>query len=368
MKIPFFNYQKLYVKNKEAIEEAFFSVMERGAFILQSDLEDFESALAKYTGAQYAFGVANGTDALWLSMLAAGLKPGDEVLMPSHTYIATPGAARFIGLKPVLVECGADHLMDPNDLQKQITNRTKAIIPVQLNGRTCNMADIINYSDENDLLIIEDAAQGIGSKFNNQMAGTFGIAGTYSFYPAKTLGCYGDGGAVGTNDTKIADAIYELRDHGRAKNGNYNRWGINSRLDNIQAAILLSKLKTLDDEISRRREIANRYINGLGDIADLTLPPGPNDNKNYFDTFQNFEIESGERDKLKKYLSNQGIGTIVQWGGKAVHQIKCLGFDIHLPFTDKVFQRCLLLPMNTTLSDDEINYVIENIRSFYKFN
>jgi dTDP-4-amino-4,6-dideoxygalactose transaminase len=230
------------------------------------------------------------------------------------------------------------------------------------------MADIINYSDENDLLIIEDAAQGIGSKFNNQMAGTFGIAGTYSFYPAKTLGCYGDGGAIVTNDTKIADAIYELRDHGRAKNGDYNRWGINSRLDNIQAAILLLKLKTLDDEISRRREIANRYINGLDDIADLTLPPGPNDNKNYFDTFQNFEIESGERDKLKKYLSNQGIGTIVQWGGKAVHQIKCLGFDIHLPFTDKVFQRCLLLPMNTTLSDDEINYVIENIRSFYKFN
>lgn len=365
MKVPFFNYQQLYLKDKKAVNKAFFSVMERGAFILQSDLANFESALADYTGVKYAFGVANGTDALWLSMLAAGLKPGDEVLMPSHTYIATPGAANFIGLKPVLVECGNDHLMNPNNLNERLTSKTKAIIPVQLNGRTCNMDYISDFAEKHELLIIEDAAQGLGSKFNNQMAGTFGIAGTYSFYPAKTLGCFGDGGAVVTNETNIAQSIYELRDHGRDINGEYKRWGINSRLDNLHAAILSSKLKILDDEISRRREIAGIYIKGLSDISNMLLPPGPNDDENYFDTFQNFEIECRDRDGLRNYLAEHGVGTIVQWGGKAVHQIECLEFDTHLPFTDRVFQRCLLLPMNTTLTDEEVNYVIEMIRSFY---
>ena len=366
MKVPFFNYKKLYLKDKKLIDKAIKNVMSKGSFILQNELEQFEIQLAKYTGAKYAIGVANGTDALWLSMIACGLKKNDEVLMPSHTYVATPAAAKFIGVKSILVDIDKNHLMCLKDLKKKVTLKTKAIIPVQLNGRTMNMSKLVKFAEEEGLTIIEDSAQGLGSKFNNKMAGTFGLTGTYSFYPAKTLGCFGDGGAIVTSNNKIYNKLYEMRDHGRNKQGNYIRWGLNSRLDNLQAAILLEKLSLLKDEIIRRRSIAKIYNENLIDLKQITLPSKPNNNNINYDTYQNYEAKFLDRDQLQKFLFKKNIGTLIQWGGQPIHQIKSLGIEATLPETDKLFEKCLMLPMNTTLTDDQVYFVIKSIKDFYK--
>ena len=170
MKVPFFNYPKLYLSQKDRIDNVLKSVMERGAYILQDDLIKFEEKLVEYTGSKYAIGVANGTDAIWLALFAADIGHGDEVILPSHTYIASPAAVRFVGAKPILADCAEDHLLDPNDIEKRITKNTKAIMPVQLNGRTCDMDTITNIADKNNLIIIEDSAQGLGSSYKGKMA------------------------------------------------------------------------------------------------------------------------------------------------------------------------------------------------------
>ena len=366
MKIPFFDYPALYLNEKQQIDRVLQTVLGKGAYILQQELKDFEEALADFCGAKHVIGVGNGTDALWLSLMTAGVGEGDEVLVPSHTYVASPASIRFVGAKPVLVECAEDHLMNPDKLESTITGRTRVIMPVQLNGRTCQMDSIQEVADKYGLIIIEDAAQGLGSRYKNQMAGTFGLAGTYSFYPAKVLGCFGDGGAVVTNDDEIAKTVRLLRDHGRDENGEVQTWGFNSRLDNIQAAILLEKLKTFSEAVERRREIATIYHDALSDIEDLVLPPGPGESKDHYDTFQNYEIESNRRDQLRSFLAKHGVGTSIQWGGRAVHQIEGLNFEnVRLPHTDHVFERCMLLPMHTALQDAEVAYVCQKIRRFH---
>jgi len=365
-KVPFFNYPELYLSQKKRMDVAINSVISKGAYILQEDLMLFEKELANYTGSKHAIGVANGTDAIWLALLAADIGSGDEVIVPSHTYIASPAAIKFVGAEPILAECAEDHLLDPEDIQKRITSRTKAIMPVQLNGRTCEMDKIQKIADENNLLIIEDAAQGLGSLYNNKMAGTFGIAGTYSFYPAKVLGCFGDGGAVVTDDDNIFQRVYEMRDHGRDNSGEHVSWGFNSRLDNLQAAILLEKFKTFEDDIKLRREIAALYHEKLNEIDELSMPPAQSDEANRFDTFQNFEIQCERRDDLKLFLAENGVGTLIQWGGKAIHQIKGLNFNCNdLPYTEQLFGKCMLLPMNSLMNLEDAEYVANVIRKFY---
>jgi dTDP-4-amino-4,6-dideoxygalactose transaminase len=364
--IPFFNYPALFLNREKELTDVLMEVLRRGAYILQKDVEEFESNLAKYLNVKYVVGVANGTDALLLALRAIKIQPGDEVILPSHTYVATAASAHFLGAVPVLVECGPDHLIDPKAVEATITKRTKVIMPVQLNGRTCDMDALQKIAQKNGLQIVEDAAQGLGSKFKNRFAGTFGAAGTISFYPAKVLGCFGDGGAVVTNDDVIAEKIYLLRDHGRNKEGEVVAWGFNSRLDNIQAAILNFKLKTYDEEVERRRTVASMYDEGLRDLPQLHLPPAPNSDPNHFDVYQNYEIEAENRNELRLFLEENGIKTLIQWGGKAVHQHRDLGFNVILPRTDKLFKRCLLLPMNTSISDDDIRYVIDAVRQFYQ--
>ena len=342
------------------------AVMERGAFILQSDLVEFETALANFTGAQHALGVANGTDALIIGLRAAGMGAGDEVIVPSHTYVASAASIHFAGARPVLVECGADHLIDPESAESAITSRTRAIMPVHLNGRTCDMDSITTIADRHGLVIIEDAAQALGSKFRGRNAGTFGAAAEFSFYPAKILGCFGDGGGLTTNDADMARKMSLLRDHGRDDSGTVVTWGLNSRLDNLQAAVLNVKLRQLDSEIERRRQIARLYRQGLEPVEDIVLPPGPDNDTDHFDVYQNYEVESGRRDELRAQLEKDGIRTIIQWAGKPVHQFEGLGFsDVTLPFTDRLFTRCFLLPMNTSLTDDEVEYICDRIRRFY---
>ena len=199
------------------------------------------------------------------------------------------------------------------------------------------------------------------------MAGTFGIAGTYSFYPAKVLGCFGDGGAVVTDDEEIAEKIKLLRDHGRNDEGEFETWGVNSRLDNLQAAILLEKFKTFDEDIIKRRNIASIYNNEIKSKDNLQLPPGPIENGINFDTYQNYELRAERRGELKEYLNKNGIGTIIQWGGKAVHQEKNLGLtNFQLPNTDKFFEKCLMLPMNTSIKEKEAHFISQKINEFYE--
>ena len=363
--IPFFPYSQLFLAQEEGILGVMADVCRRGAYILQRDCREFEAELAEFLGTKHAIGVANGTDAIIIGLKAAGIGFGDEVILPSHTYIATAAAVHMVGATPVLAECGPDHMLDPEDARRRVTDKTRAIMPVQVNGRTCDMDAIGAIADEHHLLICEDAAQALGSRFNGRSAGTFGIFGTISFYPAKLLGCFGDGGAIVTNDDHIAETVFLLRDHGRNQDGRVVSWGYNSRLDNLQAAILKFKLGSYPKDIERRRTIASMYQEGLRGLDTVVLPPAPDADPRHFDVYQNYELEADRRDDLRVYLSDRGVGTIVQWGGTPVHQFRELGFTVDLPRTDAFFDRCLMLPMNVAISDDDVSYVIASIRAFY---
>jgi len=363
--IPFFPYADLFKRDEAALSELMLDVCRRGAYILQKECRDFDVNLAKFMGVKHAFGVANGTDAIIIGLKAVGIGPGDEVVLPSHTYIATAASVHLVGAKPVLAECGPDHMLDADDVVKRITSRTKAIMPVQINGRTCDMGALQAVADKHGLMLVEDAAQGLGSKFEGRCAGTFGKFGTISFYPAKLLGCFGDGGAIVTNDDDVAARIALLKDHGRNEDGRVVAWGYNSRLDNMQAAVLDYKLKSFDKDIARRRAVAARYQAGLGDLAELTLPPAPDADDRHFDVYQNYELEADRRDELRAYLDSRGIKTIIQWAGTPVHQFKELGFTVELPETDKFFTRFVMLPMNVIITDEEVDYIVSSIRSFY---
>jgi dTDP-4-amino-4,6-dideoxygalactose transaminase len=363
--IPFFPYADLFKRDEAALTEIMMGVCRRGAYILQQECRDFDANLAKFMGVKHAFGVANGTDAILIGLKAVGIGPGDEVILPSHTYIASAASVHLVGATPVLAECGADHMLDANDVEHRITPRTKAIMPVQINGRTCDMDALRAIATKHNIMIVEDAAQALGSMFKGQCAGTFGKFGTISFYPAKLLGCFGDGGAIVTNDDEVAARIALLKDHGRDAEGRVVAWGYNSRLDNLQAAVLDYKLKTYPQEIERRRSVAARYQAGLGDLATLTLPPAPGADERHFDVYQNYELEADRRDELRAYLDQNGVKTIIQWAGTPVHQFKELGFTVDLPRTDAFFKRCMMLPMNSAVTDDEVDTIIRTIRTFY---
>ena len=364
--IPFFNYPALFKKDESKMMELLRDVLSRGAFILQKDLTEFEDALKEYLGVKYVYGVADGTNAMILGLRAMGIGDGDEVILPSHTYIATAAAVHFVGATPVLADMSPDHMLDPAAIEEKITERTAAIMPVQLNGRTCDMDAIQKIVDRHNLRLCEDAAQALGSSFKGKCAGTFGEFGSFSFYPAKVLGSFGDGGAVVSDDDEIGRKLGLLRDHGRDEDGRVVEWGTNSRLDNVQAAVLNYKFQTYDQDIERRRDIARMYQERLGGLNDITLPPGPDDDPRHFDVFQNYEIESGRRDELRAYLDKNGIGTLVQWGGTPVHQFHELGFDETLPATEKFFDRCFMLPMHTALSDEDVARICDTIHEFYK--
>lgn len=366
MNVPFFNYPRVYTDDREALMNIFDEVGHRGAFILQKDLRDFEAALAEYTGAKYAMGVGNATDGLEFGWMSIGMRPGDEVIFASHTMLATAAAIKTAGGVPVPVELADDNLIDPDAIEDAITPRTVGIMPTQLNGRTCDMDRIMGIAAKNRLFVVEDAAQALGSKFKGKHAGTFGHASAISFFPAKVLGSLGDGGAFLSNDYGIFDKAWQLHDHGRDIDGEVRSWGRNSRLDNLQAAILHHRLKTYDQVVARRRAVAAIYHARLADMPELQLPPAPDTDPNHFDVYQNYELQADRRDELKEHLRVNGVGTLIQWGGKAVHQWERLGFLVKLPKTEKFFSRCIMLPMNVFVSDDEVHYVCDQVRGFYR--
>lgn len=364
-KIPFFDYPQLFKSHEKELSSVFKDVGKRGAFIMQKDLEEFESNISKYTGARHAIGVANATDGLQICLMAGGLINQGEVLISSHTMIATASAVHYAGGVPVPVECGKDLMIDINSAKEALTDKTIAIMPTQLNGRTCDMDEILNFAKKHNLMIFEDAAQALGSKFKNKHAGTFGIASAISLYPAKILGCLGDGGIILTDDSQVYEKILLLRDHGRdSKSGEVISWGFNSRLDNIQAAFLNYFFSKYEEVVSKRRYIASLYDEGLREIDEIYLPEPPN-NGDHFDVFQNYEIQAKDRKNLIDFLSQKGIGTLIQWGGKAIHQFKGIGIEKDLPITDRIFSEILMLPLNLFISEDDVKYIINNVKNYY---
>jgi len=365
--IQFFDYPQIYLRYEKEFDAIFKDVCTRGAFILQKDLLDFENHLAEFLNVGHVFGVADGTNAMILGLQASGIGPGDEVLIASHTYIATAAALKAVGAEPVFVDIGEDFLFSAVDAERKITPATKAIMPTQLNGRCCNMDEITSLASKYGLAVFEDSAQGLGARFKGNAAGTFGKFGTISFYPAKLMGCFGDGGAIMTNDEKLATRLSLLRDHGRNSNGEVVDWGTNSRLDNLQAAFLNFRLSTYIQDIERRRQIATMYNEGLAGIDGIYCPPEPNEGE-HFDVYQNYELAVENRDELRAFLLEKGIKTIIQWAGSPVHHFEKLGYGknkfSNLQKTDWFFERCFMLPIHMSLTDEDVEYIIEQVRAF----
>ena len=365
-KVPFVNYPEHYRRIWNEVMEAIEEVLSKGDLILRDQLRQFEENIASFVGVKYAVGVNSGTDALYLSLKAAGVGQGDEVVTVAHTFVATLSVIVHCGAKPVLVDVGEDMNMDVEQVEHVITPRTKAIIPVYLNGRMWDMKKLMAIANERDLLVIEDAAQALGATFDGKMAGSFGLTGCFSFYPAKMLGAAGDGGVVVTNDEEIAEKIRLLRDHGYQRStDDILCYGYNSRLDNVQAAILDVKLKHLPGWIERRRELANLYHHGLSDLPELKLPSPPHSDDRFFDVYQNYVIRAKERDRLVAHLKENGIEILVSWP-KPMHHHDALGLKhFHLPKTEQISNEVLSLPMYPELGEVDVGVVVEAINNFY---
>jgi dTDP-4-amino-4,6-dideoxygalactose transaminase len=363
-KVRFVNPQEHYRRLKSEIEPAILNCLEKGDLIARQQLADFEKHFAEFIGAKFCVGVNSGYHALALSLLAAGLGPGDEVITVAHTFVATISAIVHCGATPVLADVDKDFNMDLRSFERAITPRTRAVLPVHLNGRVCNMDELMRVTDKHKLLIIEDAAQSIGCKFKGRMAGSFGKAGCFSFYPFKMLGCFGDGGAVTTDDPELALAVTRLRYNGEDRyTREYHHHGFTALLDNIQAAALDVKLRHLPTWIEHRRRLAARYRKELSGVGDLTLPHFSG--KEHYDGYQNYVIRTADRDALVNYLEKNGIETIVSWP-KPVWEHRALKLGRpDLPETEKICREVVSLPMYPELSEEDVRYVAKAVRNFF---
>ncbi len=363
-KLPFVEPGKHYNNLKGEIDTAITEVLSKGDLVMRKQLKDFEEHLAAFVGTKYAIGLNSGYHALHLSLLAADIGSGDEVITVAHTFVATVSAIVHCGAVPVLIDVGKDHNMDMDKLELTITSKTKAIIPVHLNGRLCNMDRLMAIAEKYNLVVIEDAAQSIGGKYNGKSAGSFGLTGCFSHYPFKILGGFGDGGAITTNNSEVARKVSQLRFNGEDREtGEYHYHGYTCLLDNVQAAVLDLKLKHLPNWIERRRAIAKLYNQGLSGLLGLTLPCF--DGEEYFDVYQNYVVRTNKRDELFSYLKEHGVETLIHWK-KPMWEHKGLELGIcDCSETESICKEVISLPMNTELTDEQVSYVIENVRNFY---
>lgn len=370
-KVPFFDWAGLYNERGDEFARVMHETLSRGGFILQKEVEDFEANLCAYVGVKYAVGLSDGTNAILLGLRASGIGQGDEVIIAGHSFIAAAQSIHFAGATPVPVELDEnDWLVAPEAIEAAITPRTRAIMPVHVNGRVCQMDRILEIAERHGLQVFEDSAQAMGAKFDGKGAGAIGRWGTYSFYPSKTLGCFGDAGALVTNDPEIYERVRAMRNHGANREKSIpvdvDIWGTNCRIDNVHAAVLNYKLGYYDDAIARRREIAQRYHDALKNVDGARLPPAPDADPRYFDIYQNYEFCHPKRDALRKHLADHGIGTIVQWGGFGIHELKNLGMKRDLPKTDRFFRESLLLPLNHILTEEQVDHVVATLDAFFQ--
>lgn len=371
MKIPFFDYPSVYLRYQSEFAKTFNDVCARGAFIMQRELEVFEEKLADVSGCRYAIGVGNATDALEMLVEFARLRfsPDCEtpaVLVSDHTMGATAASIYRNGFTPKVVDFDENHGMSLSALTESDFENVVGIMPTQLNGRVSDMAPILETCSSKGLFLIEDSAQGLGATLDGRAAGSFGLGGCISFYPAKVVGALGDAGAVVTNDPEVNMWIRLARDHGRNPDtGKIEFWGRNSRLDNLQAGFLCAVLDDYEFIKERRIEIAQIYCDELSDLRNIKLPQSPESERPYKSIWQNFEIRAEQRDALKSFLSGHGIGTLVQWGGVRISEVASTE-KTALPFSDAEFSKLLMLPMNLTITNDEVRYVADCIKKFYE--
>ena len=363
-RVPFVDPKAHYRRLKPKIDAAITDCLTKGDLNYRQQLRNFEEHLAAFVGVRYAVGVNSGYHALHFSLLAAGIGPGDEVITVAHTFVATVSAIVHCGARPVLIDVGRDCNMDVEMLEQAITPKTKVIIPVHLNGRVCNMGRIMEVADRHGLVAIEDAAQALGATYRGKKAGSFGLAGCFSFYPFKVLGGFGDGGAVTTNDPHIARMVSLLRYNGEDREtGEYHYHGYTALLDNVQAAVLDVKLRYLPQWIEHRRTIADLYRQGLEGISDLCLPHFSEDKQ--FDIHQNYVVRTKERDPLREHLRRSGVETLVHWP-KPMWEHKGLALEnLHLPETESICREVISLPMSAETTPEQVEIVVQSIREFF---
>lgn len=364
-RVPFVDPKEHYRRLKGEIDFAISDTLARGDLVLRQQLKDFERSLAEFVGVKYAVGVNSCYHALHFSLLAAGVGAGDEVITVGHTFVATVSAVVHAGATPVLVDVREDFNMDPARVEAAITPRTKAVIPVHLNGRVCEMDRIQALASAHRLAVIEDAAQALGARFKGRGAGSFGLAGCFSFYPFKALGGLGDGGAVTTNDPEVARMATLLRFNGEDREtGEFHYHGYTALLDNVQAAVLDVKLRHLPAWIEHRRAIAERYRAGLAGVAGLRLPHFAGDD--YYDSHQNYVIRAARRDALREHLRSRGVESLVHWA-RPMWTHKGLGLeDPHLPETEAICREVISLPMSAETTPEHVDIVVAAIREFFR--
>lgn len=365
--ILFGDLKKQYLVIKDKIDAAGKKVFNKGWFILGREVKNFEKEFAEYCGIKHCLGVANGLEALQISLMALGVGRGDEVITTPLTAMATSLAIIQVGAKPIFVDIDPKSFnLDAGKIEQAITKKTKAIMPVHLYGQMASIEEIMKIAAKHNLLVIEDCAQAHGAEYKGKKAGSFGACGAFSFYPSKNLGAYGDGGCIITNNKKLAEKIRALRDYGQSGRYNHLYLGLNSRLDELQAAILRVKLRYLDAWNKKRKQLAKIYNRQLSKIGTVV----PAELKNYFHIYHLYVIRTGKRDELVKYLFKNGIQAGVHYPKLVYQQPAYKDFSkeiISCPIAEKCCREIVSLPLYPELTVKQVEYICDVIKKFFKY-
>ncbi len=366
MQVSFVDVSRQYEAIKHELKDSLENVMQKGHFILGDEVEQFEKEFAEFCGVKHCVGVASGTDALHLALRALGIGEGDEVLLPANTFIATALAVSYVGAQPVFVDVEPrTYTIDVDKLREKINKKTKAIIAVHLYGQMADMDGLMALAKEFHLRVIEDACQAHGALYKNKKAGSFGDIACFSFYPTKNLGCYGDGGAVVTQNDEFAARIQSLRNYGQTEKYHYREIGYNSRLDEVQAAVLRVKLRHLPSYIEARRTCANAYAAELRD-TDLVIPE---EDDGRYHTYHLYVVRTAKRDALVEWLTARGVTTLIHYPVPLHLQEAYEPLQYHagdFPIAEQCSQEILSLPMFPELKKEEVTYVTNAIGDFFK--
>ncbi len=368
-KIQMVDLQSQYAKIKQDIDAGIQEVIDSAAFIKGKKVADFQAHLEQYTGAKHVINVGNGTDALQIALMGLGLKPGDEVITPTFTFIATAEVVALLGLTPVVVDVDWETMnMDIEAVRRAITPRTKAIVPVHLFGQCADMEPLMALAKEHNLFVVEDACQAIGAQYTfsngeTRKAGTIGHIGCTSFFPSKNLGCYGDGGAIFTNDDALADKMRAIANHGMVVRYHHDMIGVNSRLDSIQAAVLDAKLPHLNEYIAARQQAAAYYDKAFSGNEKLLIPGRQTHSTHVFHQYT-LRVVGADRDKLREGLAERGIPAMIYYP-VPLHQQKAYldprYKDGDFPVAEKLAACVLSLPMHTELDQEQLEYITSNV-------
>ena len=365
-----------YEKIKREIDEAILNVLASTSYINGYEVKNFQANLEQYLGVKHVIPCANGTDALQIALMACGLEIGDEVIVPTFTYVATAEVIALLKLKPVMVDVDENTFnITAEIIEKAITPRTKAIVPVHLFGQLCDMEAIMKVAEKHNLFVIEDNAQAIGADFTFddgtlKKSGTIGHIGCTSFYPSKNLGCYGDGGAICTNDDVFPEKIRIIANHGQTKTYYHDFVGVNSRLDSVQAAVLNIKLKRLDDYCHARQNVAAFYDQAFADIAELQTPIREKKSTHVFHQYT-LLVKNGKRNELSEYLKSFSIPTMIYYPVPLYKQKAFADFvdpNFSLPVTEKLCDSVISLPMHTEMQEEQLEFIAEKVKMFFGQN